>query len=108
MAMLFSRENPVGGIVRLLLLCLVVGLILSFFDITPQHIVSDTLRTLREIYDLVFGAVHWAVHDNGVVPSGQRQNCDDTGETSPMSPASAIAARFIAAVSLLVATLCAP
>lgn len=59
--MLFSRENPVGGFVRLLLLCLLVGLVLSFFDITPQHIVSDTLRTLREIYDLVFGAVHWAV-----------------------------------------------
>ena len=61
MAMLFSRENPVGGIVRLLLLCLVVGLILSFFDITPQHIVTDTLRTIRSIYDLLFGAVHWAV-----------------------------------------------
>jgi hypothetical protein len=59
--MLFSRENPVGGIVRLVLLCLLVGLVLSFFDITPQHIVTDTLRTLREIYDLVFGAVHWAV-----------------------------------------------
>ena len=60
MAML-TRENPVGTILKLLLLCLVVGLILSFFDITPQHIVTDTLRTLREIYDLVFGAVHWAV-----------------------------------------------
>jgi len=59
--MLFSRENPVGGIVRLVLICLLVGLVLSFFDITPQHIVTDTLRTLREIYDLVFGAVHWAV-----------------------------------------------
>ena len=60
MAML-SRENPVGTILKLLLVCLVVGLLLSFFNITPQHIVTDTLRTLREIYDLVFGAVHWAV-----------------------------------------------
>ena len=60
MAML-SRENPVGTILKLLLLCLVVGLVLSFFNITPQHIVTDTLRTLREIYDLIFGAVHWAV-----------------------------------------------
>ena len=59
MAML--RENLVGTVIRLLLICLVVGLILSFFNITPQHIVTDTLRTLREIYDLVFGAVHWAV-----------------------------------------------
>jgi hypothetical protein len=58
---MFSRENPVGGIVRLVLLCLLVGLVLSFFDITPQHIVTDTLRTLSRIYDLLFGAVHWAV-----------------------------------------------
>jgi hypothetical protein len=61
MAMLYSRENPMGGIIRLVVLCLVVGLLLSFFNITPQHIVTDTLRTLREIYDLLFGAVHWAV-----------------------------------------------
>ena len=58
---MFSRENLMGGIVRLLLLCLVVGLVLNFFDITPQHIVTDTLRTMREIFDLVSGAVRWAV-----------------------------------------------
>ena len=58
---MLTRENPVGTIIRLLLLCLVVGLVLAFFNITPQHILTDTLRTIGEIWDLVEGIVRWAV-----------------------------------------------
>jgi ABC-type uncharacterized transport system permease subunit len=55
------RENPVGTILKLLLLCLVVGLVLTFFDITPQHIFSDTLRTIGQVWDLVERLLRWAV-----------------------------------------------
>ena len=58
---MFSRENPMGTVVRLLLLCLVVGLVLNFFDITPQHIVTDTIRTVSQIFDLISDAIRWAV-----------------------------------------------
>jgi ABC-type uncharacterized transport system permease subunit len=60
-AMQSIRENPVGTILKLLLLCLVVGLLLTFFDITPQHIFHDTLRTVGEIWDLISRLVRWAV-----------------------------------------------
>ncbi|HWK45428.1 MAG TPA: DUF6460 domain-containing protein [Stellaceae bacterium] len=49
-----------GTIIRLLLLCLVVGLILAFFNITPQHLFNDTIGTIRELVAVVTGITHWA------------------------------------------------
>jgi hypothetical protein len=50
-----------GTIVRLILLCLVVGLLLAFFDITPHSILTDTARTIREVWDLIGAFVRWAL-----------------------------------------------
>lgn len=58
----------IGWIVRTLLLCFVVGLVLSFLDITPAHILTNTWATIREIAALVrdgfvslLDAVRWAL-----------------------------------------------
>jgi len=48
-------------IIRLVLLCLVVGLLLAFFNITPQHIITDTIATIRDVGDLIVNFVRWAL-----------------------------------------------
>jgi len=49
-----------GTIVRLLLLCLLVGLVLAFFDITPHRLFNDTIGTIRELVAVITGITHWA------------------------------------------------
>lgn len=48
-------------VIRLLLLCLVVGLVLAFFDISPQSIITDTWAAIRDVGELVWSFVAWAV-----------------------------------------------
>jgi hypothetical protein len=50
----------IGTIIRLLLLCLVVGLLLAFFNITPSRIFTDTAVTIRQVYELGIDFVGWA------------------------------------------------
>ncbi|MCW2237052.1 DUF6460 domain-containing protein [Azospirillum canadense] len=57
-----------GWIVRTLLLCFVVGLVLSFLDITPANILTNTWVTIRDIASLsrdalvsLLDAFRWAV-----------------------------------------------
>jgi hypothetical protein len=48
-------------ITQLVIWSIVVGVILSALGITPFNIVDRIGLILRNIYDLGFGAVHWAV-----------------------------------------------
>mgnify|MGYP001547280620 CR=1 FL=1 len=48
-------------IVKLALLSLAVGLVLTFFDITPEHLLLHFGATVRSVFHLVSDAVRWAV-----------------------------------------------
>jgi len=50
-----------GWLVKVVLLCLVVGLFLSFFEIDPAAILTNTWATVLSVGDLVVGVVRWAV-----------------------------------------------
>jgi Domain of unknown function (DUF6460) len=52
----FLGGSPLGVFVRLVLLSIVVGVVLSAFDITPQNFFYQINVLLRRIYDLGFGA----------------------------------------------------
>jgi hypothetical protein len=47
-------------IVKLALLCLAVGLFLAFLDITPQDLLSNFWRTVRDIWHMGLDAAEWA------------------------------------------------
>ena len=50
----------IGTIIRLLPLCLVVGLLLAFFNVNPAHILTDTAGTLHLVARLLVDFFHWA------------------------------------------------
>jgi hypothetical protein len=52
---------PLSRIVGLVLLCLVVGLILSTLHITPRSLFLDTWATNRHVADLFLGTASWAI-----------------------------------------------
>jgi uncharacterized oligopeptide transporter (OPT) family protein len=52
----FLGGSPMGVLVRLLVLSLVVGVILSALGITPQNFFFQINVLLQRIYDLGFGA----------------------------------------------------
>ena len=54
-------RNWGSTVVRILLLCLVVGLIISVFDISPEGILSSLGSTAERIFFAVAGVVQWAV-----------------------------------------------
>lgn len=49
--------NPIGVIVRLVVLSIIVGIIMSALDIRPENLVWHVQRLIRGIYDLGFGAL---------------------------------------------------
>jgi Na+/H+-dicarboxylate symporter len=51
----------VGTVLRILLICLLVGLLMAFFGITPAHIIDDTIATAERAWGLVVHFVLWAV-----------------------------------------------
>jgi hypothetical protein len=53
------RITP-GTIVRVLLLCFVVGLILAFLDVDPRNLFHDLIRLGRELFDMSIDFVNWA------------------------------------------------
>lgn len=57
----FFGGNPVGVFIRLALLSIVVGVILSALGITPANIFYHIDLLVRRIYDMGFGAIEWAV-----------------------------------------------
>jgi len=50
-----------GWIVKTLVLCFVVGFILSVLRIDPASILTNNWETIKDIADLVFDAGHWAL-----------------------------------------------
>ncbi len=55
----FLGGSPLAVALRLVLLSLIVGLILSFFGITPRNLFYVLDDLARRIYDLGFGAFQW-------------------------------------------------
>lgn len=53
--------NPVAVIVRLIILSVVVGIVLSALNIHPQNIVYHIRLVLQRIYSLGFGAIEGAL-----------------------------------------------
>mgnify|MGYP001767094568 CR=1 FL=1 len=51
--------NPLGVIIRLILLSIVVGVVLSALGITPRNIVYHIEVLARRIYDLGFETFDW-------------------------------------------------
>lgn len=51
--------NPLGVIIRLALLSLVVGVVLSALGITPRNFLYHIEILLRRIYDLGFATFDW-------------------------------------------------
>jgi hypothetical protein len=56
-----EMQSMVGTVFRILLICLVVGLVMAFFGITPAHIIDDTIATAQRAWALVVSFVLWAV-----------------------------------------------
>ena len=60
-----NRETLIGGnpwsvALRLILLSVVVGIVLSALGITPDNIIERLNIIIRRLYDMGFGAVEWA------------------------------------------------
>lgn len=47
-------------IIKLAVICLVVGLLLTFFDITPKDLLTNFWRTVRNIWQVGADAAEWA------------------------------------------------
>ncbi len=50
-----------GWVVRTLVLCFVVGLVLSFLDIDPASILTNSWGTIQEIARLAADLFRWAL-----------------------------------------------
>lgn len=55
----FLGGHPLGVVLRLALLSVLVGLMLSIFGVTPRNFFSVIDNFARYVYDLGFGAVTW-------------------------------------------------
>jgi hypothetical protein len=53
--------NPLGVLIRLVLLSIVVGVVLSALGITPGNLFYHLNVLARRIYDMGFGAIEWVV-----------------------------------------------
>lgn len=51
--------NPVAVLVRLALLSIVVGIVLSALGITPGNLFYHLDLIVRRLYDMGFGAIEW-------------------------------------------------
>jgi Family of unknown function (DUF6460) len=57
----FLGGSPAAVILRLAVLSLIVGALLSFFGVTPRNFFEVIDQFARNIYDLGFGAITWAL-----------------------------------------------
>lgn len=53
----FFGGNPAAVAIRLAVLSLIVGVILSALGLSPYDLIESVTRLIRRIYDLGFGAV---------------------------------------------------
>ena len=57
----FFGESVAGTIIRLVLLSIVVGVVFSALGITPFNLVERLQQIIRNIANLGFDTLHWAV-----------------------------------------------
>lgn len=55
----FLGGHPVAVLIRLAVLSILAGLVLSFFGITPRNFFATLDDLARRLYDLGFGAIDW-------------------------------------------------
>lgn len=55
----FLGGSPLGVILRLALLSVLAGVLLSVFGITPRNFFHVLDQFARSVYDLGFGAINW-------------------------------------------------
>ncbi|MDX2287400.1 MAG: DUF6460 domain-containing protein [Hyphomicrobiaceae bacterium] len=53
--------NPLGVVIRLAVLSIVVGIVLSALGITPKNLFYHLDILARRIYDMGFGTIEWIV-----------------------------------------------
>ena len=53
--------NPLGVALRLIILSIVVGIVLSAMGITPDNVLYKLQILIKRIYDLGFGAIDWVI-----------------------------------------------
>jgi hypothetical protein len=53
--------RAIGQLIAILVLCLLVGLLLTHLGIAAHGIMTDTWRTILAVFHLVAGLVLWAV-----------------------------------------------
>lgn len=51
--------NPLAVILRLVVLSIIVGIVLSAIGITPENLFGTLNRLARRLYDMGFGAIDW-------------------------------------------------
>ena len=54
-------ESVIGVIIRLAVISLIVGIVLSALGINPANLFSSLNILARRIYDMGFGAVEWVL-----------------------------------------------
>lgn len=57
----FFGGNPGAVILRLMIISLIVGVLLSVLGLDPRDIVDSFIRLLERIYNMGFDAIEWAV-----------------------------------------------
>lgn len=57
----FFGGNPVVVFVRLVVLSLIVGVLLSALGLSPYDIVDSIRQLIQRIYDLGFASIEWLV-----------------------------------------------
>ena len=55
----FIGGHPLAVLLRLAVVCILVGVLLSFFGITPRNFFQVLDDFARHVYDLGFGAIEW-------------------------------------------------
>lgn len=55
------QKSTFSTVVKLAVISLLVGMVLAFFDITPQRLLENLGSTVIEIYRLVLRFLRWAL-----------------------------------------------
>ncbi len=57
----FLGGHPLSVFIRLALLSIIIGLLLSVFGITPRNFFQTLDGLARYVYDMGFGAIEWVL-----------------------------------------------
>jgi hypothetical protein len=57
----FFGDSVTGTLIRLVLLSIVVGIVFSVLDITPNNLIARLAQIVRRILDLGFDSFGWAL-----------------------------------------------